>query len=789
MVLPEITTNGSDTPGLEDLGRYNSAWRSYNISRYKQFAKQTLHGDLSTQPDDFEPMKGWGPSLQSTRQVRQIMEPAAEYLSRDTDGDICLRCCGIDFKEMIESASDWYKSAYPLGERVQVVQNPSCRICGLLGCLLQEYRTDGKNDDTCLYLAAFPTSALYGKDWTWQGPPDGVTQTTSFSIFDEITFRDLSRVRQPYLVRAIGCISPVPEKECLTGFQARKLGDKVEVAVVKAWMNYCSHNHQSSCTSDERPLHPSTKVIDCRSNIVVPLENDHTYLALSYVWGKAKDVEAEAERGTACDATDPAFPQTVNDAITLTKELGYSYLWVDRFCIPQDQALERQMQIAQMDRIYAGAEATIIAAAGDDPSYGLPGIRKRRSYTSRSATINGQMYTVVPPDPSHEIRGSRWNSRAWTYQESMLSKRRIMFCDRQVYFECSAMHCYEAMRAPLHLLHSSLCSRFSEWNEPGIFPVEQHRHALDHLFHHLALYTVRELSYPNDILNGMLGIFAAFTQQPIVAKLKRSNRRITQIAGVPIVPNDTLVYYNPIDPPVYHLSREGQFITGLSWKLVTPAQRRSSFPSWSWTGWYGAVEPRNDYEGYVRNTHGLEIEFTTPEKIGHLTSSIDLNSILDAYQRKDLGPDYIPALTVTGETIAIHVAVAQYGLQVRRNPTGLAAFMDTEDEGFYAADRFYLTYADPRLLTSSPKTFEEDCIGLILGMAQCTYFAGADGRTRVLQDSTFPLVILVLWKRDGRWERLGLIEHTISIRTDSNPIPVGSGGLRLRTERKCLRLG
>lgn len=290
----------------------------------------------------------------------------------------------------------------------------------------------------------------------------------------------------------------------------------------------------------------------------------------------------------------PTFPQTVEDAITPTKELGYSYLWVDRFCITPNDTLERRQQIGQMGQIYARAEATIIAAAGNNPHHGLPGMRKRQRIP---ATLRKRLYTVISPDPAGAIRASKWNSRSWTYQESILSQRRIIFCEEQVYFECYAMHYYETMRTPLHLMHSSVCPRFSDWNEPGLLPVNEHHHALDQLFRRLALYTARELSYSSDILNGMLGLFSAFSRRAVATKSSRSDRRIMQIASIPIVPNNTLLIHNPVDPKVYQSLREGQFITGMGWKLAMPAQRRAGFPSWSWTGWYGSIKPRSDYGG------------------------------------------------------------------------------------------------------------------------------------------------------------------------------------------------
>ncbi len=41
-----------------------------------------------------------------------------------------------------------------------------------------------------------------------------------------------------------------------------------------------------------------------------------------------------------------------------------------------------------------------------------------------------------------------WSSRAWTYQEGLLSRRRLLFTESQVYFQCMEMHCWEGISAP-----------------------------------------------------------------------------------------------------------------------------------------------------------------------------------------------------------------------------------------------------------------------------------------------------------------------------------------------------
>jgi hypothetical protein len=104
--------------------------------------------------------------------------------------------------------------------------------------------------------------------------------------------------------------------------------------------------------------------------MIVPATSGCQYLALSYVWGKST-VLLEDDSDLAKDQLPKNLPQTIEDAILTTKSLGYDYLWVDRYCIPQGDNEERRQQIYQMDLVYNRAQATIIAVAGDEPSFGL----------------------------------------------------------------------------------------------------------------------------------------------------------------------------------------------------------------------------------------------------------------------------------------------------------------------------------------------------------------------------------------------------------------------------------
>lgn len=105
------------------------------------------------------------------------------------------------------------------------------------------------------------------------------------------------------------------------------------------------------------------KLIDCHDRKVIVCPQKREYVALSYVWGSS------SSRSSNRSLPNPA-PRVIEDAMTVTKELGFRYLWVDRYRISQVHDTEKHDQIMKMDQIYAGAEVTLVAAAGEGTDYG-----------------------------------------------------------------------------------------------------------------------------------------------------------------------------------------------------------------------------------------------------------------------------------------------------------------------------------------------------------------------------------------------------------------------------------
>ncbi|KAH8897689.1 heterokaryon incompatibility, partial [Thozetella sp. PMI_491] len=165
------------------------------------------------------------------------------------------------------------------------------------------------------------------------------------------------------------------------------------------------------------------------------------FVALSYKWGSTAS-------GAPTTPLPEFLPATVTDAIYVTMQLGYNYLWVDRYCISQNDQHAKHVQIQSMNLVYKHAALTIIAATGEDATAGLSGVRPRKKPMQLSIKL-GHMQLVATMDQITDIATSPWNSRGWTFQEGLLSNRRLLFGPRQISFECQAMNCLESIKFPL----------------------------------------------------------------------------------------------------------------------------------------------------------------------------------------------------------------------------------------------------------------------------------------------------------------------------------------------------
>ncbi|KAF1991024.1 HET-domain-containing protein, partial [Aulographum hederae CBS 113979] len=211
----------------------------------------------------------------------------------------------------------------------------------------------------------------------------------------------------------------------------RKRLDAVDFDFVRSWMSACreSHGECNRSVYSDAAYFPM-QVLNCDTAEIEPGSKSTKYAALSYVWGK------EASQVITKDHSRfSSFPLLMRDAMFAAKKLGLKYLWVDRYCISKSDPLLKHEQIKNMDHIYERAEVTLVALV-DDPFSGLPGVSTHSRATQPFLKLGRSQIIGAMHDPKELIWSSKWWRRAWTFQEALLSKRRLYFTHEQVYFEC-----------------------------------------------------------------------------------------------------------------------------------------------------------------------------------------------------------------------------------------------------------------------------------------------------------------------------------------------------------------
>lgn len=394
--------------------------------------------------------------------------------------------------------------------------------------------------------------------------------------------------------------------------RARELGDEPNLNGVREWLDMCRNIHGNACRrqATHEPISRSFRLIDCTKDPPVVEDQNWgaTYAALSYVWGAGPE-----------DGID--WPKTVLDAVEVTRKLGLQYLWVDRLCINQSDPAEKDYLISRMTTIYEEADFTIVAAAGSGASHGLPGVRSTpRIPQPKYYLDSGSLLLSILRDPRRDILESQYWTRGWTYQEGVLSNRRIVFTESQVYWECRCMAVHESLDVTLFHMpaneeeeensdsvmadfmltgifkgdaysggynsdHDNLVIVRDEAYRPDYgFPIHREaslRAQLRGLNEHIREFSKRKLSHDTDTLPALPGIVGLYKQTEAICLFHGIPMWIGNIAGDV---NGAQITFALSFSSWYHRTGPDHYMY-----VSSPCRRKRHLPSWTWAGWDGIV--------------------------------------------------------------------------------------------------------------------------------------------------------------------------------------------------------
>lgn len=171
-------------------------------------------------------------------------------------------------------------------------------------------------------------------------------------------------------------------------------------------------------------------------------------MALSYCWGSTKQTTLRADtiEEFRTGVGTQNLPQTFQDAIWVSRQLGIRFLWVDSLCILHDDYQDWIAHSNRMIQIYGNATLTIAASRAQDSAEGFLSERLR-NYVALPVEmdgVSGEVFAFPLPirqvgDPEYgmKLEGEPITTRGWTLQERYPSTRMLHFGTSQIFFECT----------------------------------------------------------------------------------------------------------------------------------------------------------------------------------------------------------------------------------------------------------------------------------------------------------------------------------------------------------------
>ena len=546
---------------------------------------------------------------------------------------LCSQCESIDWEPAqvylaVADGNEWYPKV-PLYGRdtprsvkdVRDAAHAGCHLCTMiLTCLLtMRYRLSVSVDPLPWGLSSITEDSRIGVDVEVMvhDPPAYLT----VGIVEQTDLTNWAGEDEKKLHHWVDLSIP------FRGESAEEVSLPVSVAdsaesIAKYWLQDCLANHRRCVGEGDFPFLP-TRVLDVGSRVdpflVVPKRKQARYATLSYSVGQFNILKTTTETIDEYKTCIPMvkLPQTVRDAVELTRALGLRYLWVDSLCIDQSSLADWELELSSMAEIYRCSTITIAATASNNAGAGCQPVRNKLPLV---ACRPAPGITIVP-----EYRRDKWifqkgalEARAWTFQEVQLSQRVLRCGGEELVWQCRSCKRREGEPTAEKRHDAESLGVFFGTRTLDDFTQRNYSEQFYRWYQIVQEFTARDLTFAEDRLpafSGMASYSGALLASPVDSQQVAVANSVWQTSGGQ---TGSLTY-------LCGLWKE-DLLHGLVWRSIYPASKLVPYqaPSWSWAAVEGGKVVYDKYALRSDDFYAelLDVQVTVPglNPFGKVTS-------------------------------------------------------------------------------------------------------------------------------------------------------------------------
>ncbi|OTA58360.1 HET-domain-containing protein, partial [Hypoxylon sp. EC38] len=225
------------------------------------------------------------------------------------------------------------------------------------------------------------------------------------------------------------------------------------IEFARTLLDVCKKNHpECGLVDTDKTLEMPTRVLDVgvspgHARLVLARERGlhEPYIALSYCWGQgvrhATELKDENIMQLLEFVNETNLAATQQECITIARQLGIRYVWIDSLCIIQGNRADWECESKGMAQVYGNATLTIIAARSADSQLGFVTNQIKQAAPPCALPFGGKgkkgknigdVFLCLP----RSISGGPLNARGRCFQEGVLSRRKLIFEIQKVHFSC-----------------------------------------------------------------------------------------------------------------------------------------------------------------------------------------------------------------------------------------------------------------------------------------------------------------------------------------------------------------